>query len=199
MAARKDGGDPVDPRVLRAIAHPVRNRVLSELSAVGPMRAADVARRIGIPANQASFHLRQLAKYGLVVEAPELARDGRDRVWRVEEEATELHLAGLEDTPGGKAAVSVFRRQMAARAHALVDSAYAFEREQDTSVTVIEDSVALTRDEAVELAEELTAMTRRWHARTQGQEQAGRRTYHLLQLLQPLPETDAGAATNGPD
>ena len=48
----------------------------------GPLRAADVARELGIPANQASFHLRQLAKYGLVEEAPEEARDRRDRVWR---------------------------------------------------------------------------------------------------------------------
>ncbi len=71
-----------DPRVLRAIAHPVRTRILEELSASGPVRAADVARDLGIPANQASFHLRQLAKYGLVEEAPEEARDKRDRVWR---------------------------------------------------------------------------------------------------------------------
>ena len=190
--------DPVDPRVLRAIAHPVRNRVLAELSAVGPMRAADVAQRIGIPANQASFHLRQLAKYGLVEEAPELARDRRDRVWRTQDEATELHLAGLEGTPGGKAAVDVFRRQMGARAHVLVDSAYADTRQEGTSVTVIEDSVALTKAEAVELTEELTEVTKRWHARTQGREQAGRRTYHLLQLLQPLPEALA-AGTNDPD
>ena len=71
-----------DPRVLRAIAHPVRNRILDELGASGPTRAADIARELGIPANQASFHLRQLAKYGLVEEAPEEARDKRDRVWR---------------------------------------------------------------------------------------------------------------------
>ena len=55
-----------DPRMLRGIAHPMRNRILEEMSAGGPMRAADVAERLGIPANQASFHLRQLAKYGLV-------------------------------------------------------------------------------------------------------------------------------------
>ena len=72
-----------DVRMLRGIAHPMRNRILEEMSAGGPMRAADVADRLGIPANQASFHLRQLAKYGLVEDAPELARDGRDRVWRV--------------------------------------------------------------------------------------------------------------------
>ena len=65
-----------DPRMLRGIAHPMRNRILEEMSAGGPMRAADVAERLDIPANQASFHLRQLAKYGLVEEAPELARDG---------------------------------------------------------------------------------------------------------------------------
>ena len=64
-----------DPRVLRAIAHPVRTRILDELEASGPVRAADIARELGIPANQASFHLRQLAKYGLVEEAPEEARD----------------------------------------------------------------------------------------------------------------------------
>src|SRR3569832_1809874 len=71
-----------DPRVLRAIAHPMRQRVLGELSAAGHLRAADVAERLCIPAILASFHLRQLSMFGLVVPAPELARDGRDRVWK---------------------------------------------------------------------------------------------------------------------
>src|SRR3990170_1604466 len=91
----------IDPRVLRALAHPVRGRILDEIEATGPVRAADVARELGIPANQASFHLRQLAKYGLVEEAPEEARDKRDRVWR----ATAAHgftvnLGQLRDAPG---------------------------------------------------------------------------------------------------
>ena len=59
-----------DPRMLRAIAHPVRNRILTELNASGPMRAADLARELDLPANQTSFHLRQLAKYGLVGRTP---------------------------------------------------------------------------------------------------------------------------------
>ena len=44
-----------DPRILRAIAHPTRNRVLHELSAAGSLRAADVAQRTGIPANPVSY------------------------------------------------------------------------------------------------------------------------------------------------
>src|SRR3954447_8057680 len=103
-----------DPRVLRAIAHPLRARILGEVSAAGHLRAADVAEALGIPANQASFHLRQLAKYGLIEPAPEQARDGRDRVWKpVHEHGVNLELEQMEKGPGGKAAVAVFRRQAA--------------------------------------------------------------------------------------
>ena len=92
-----------DVRMLRGIAHPVRNRILEEMSAGGPMRAADLAERLGVPANQASFHLRQLAKYGLVEEAPELARDGRDRVWRVTYEGgLSVNLDDLAREPGAR-------------------------------------------------------------------------------------------------
>ena len=37
-----------DPTVLRAIAHPMRNRILNEMSATGPTRAADIAADLGI-------------------------------------------------------------------------------------------------------------------------------------------------------
>src|SRR6476469_7792909 len=95
-----------DPRVLRAIAHPLRIRILHELNAAGPSRAADLAADLEIPANQASFHLRQLAKYGLVVEAPEEARDKRDRVWKlVSARGISLDIAGMDQEPGGSAAV----------------------------------------------------------------------------------------------
>src|SRR3712207_6298709 len=103
-----------DPKVLRAIAHPLRNRILSELDARGPLRAADIARELGIPANQASFHLRQLAKYGLVEEDPSAARDRRDRVWRaVSPEGLSVDLRKIEEAPDGKAAAAVFRRNAA--------------------------------------------------------------------------------------
>src|SRR4051812_10953181 len=113
-----------DPRILRAIAHPMRQRVLGELVAAGHLRAADVAEVLGIPANQASFHLRQLAKYGLVEPAPELARDGRDRVWRAAHESgLSVNLEALAKEAGGKAAITVFRRQWTADAHAAIDRA----------------------------------------------------------------------------
>ena len=113
-----------DPRVLRAIAHPVRSRILTELDASGSLRAADIAVRLGIPANSASFHLRQLAKFGLVEEDPAAARDRRDRVWRATEDAGfQVSLDQIEKAPGGKAASAVFRRSKAAWTQHLVEQA----------------------------------------------------------------------------
>ena len=105
-----------DPQILRAIAHPIRNRILTELSASGPLRAADIARELDIPANQASFHLRQLAKYGLVEEDPDEARDKRDRVWRLRRPRRDQlpDPTTCSSSPAGKAASAVFRRNAVA-------------------------------------------------------------------------------------
>jgi hypothetical protein len=71
-----------DPKELRAIAHPLRNRLLTELFARQAATVTELAQAVGEPVNKVSFHLRLLGKYGFIVEAPELARDGRDRWWR---------------------------------------------------------------------------------------------------------------------
>lgn len=177
-----------DPRVLRALAHPARNRILTELSASGPMRAADVARELDMPANQASFHLRQLAKYGLVEEAPDEARDRRDRVWRLaSERGFTVDFREIEEAPGGRAAVSVFRRTATAWAHRVIERAYSSDREEGIFRSVTDQPVRLTRDEAKELAAELDEVLQRWSARTRGRD-GSRRTYLLFQVLMPYPE-----------
>jgi predicted ArsR family transcriptional regulator len=177
-----------DPRILRAIAHPVRNRILGELYAAGPSRAADLARDLGIPANQASFHLRQLAKYGLVEEAPEEARDRRDRVWKlVHESGVTIETGAMGEAPGGAAAVQVFNRNLAAWSHAVVDAAYSDSRQKDTHRAIADHRLKLTKDEARQLSEELDALVQSYAARTRGRD-ASRRTYLLLSILQPEPD-----------
>jgi predicted ArsR family transcriptional regulator len=195
MATRRPRADQAlqqvsDPRVLRAIAHPVRNRILAELSAVGPLRAADIAAQIDVPANQASFHLRQLAKYGVVEEAPELARDGRDRVWRmVNERGLALSLDALEDSPGGRAAVAVFRQEAAAQAHDLVNSAFARRTEKGVHVMVADHALHLTEEESRQFGEELVDLVEEWRSRTTGPD-PDRRTYRMLVVLQPFDQRE---------
>jgi DNA-binding transcriptional ArsR family regulator len=178
-----------DPRVLRAIAHPVRNRILTELDARGSLRAADLAAVLDIPANQASFHLRQLARYGLVEEDPAAARDRRDRVWKASEKAGyDVSISEVEKVPGGKAASAVFRRTKQAWAHHLVSQAYGDDRTPGMHRAVTEQAVRLTRAEARRLTEELTGLVEAWRLRNQGGEDDDRRTYHVLQLVQPFPD-----------
>jgi len=183
-----------DPRVLRAIAHPVRSRILTELDAAGALRAADVAGLLGIPANSASFHLRQLAKFGLVEEDPGAARDKRDRVWRATEESGfNVSLGEIEKAPGGKAAAAVFLRTKAAWAHHLVDEAYGEDRTKGIARTVTEQSVRLTKEESHQLTEELADVVEAWRLRNQGSDDDGRLTYHVFQIIQPFPHQDLGA------
>jgi len=70
------------PETLRAIAHPLRLRLYEALMAGGPATAAHLARDVPAAPGSLSYHLRQLAQHGFVEEAPELAADGRERMWR---------------------------------------------------------------------------------------------------------------------
>ena len=184
-------GTPLhDPRVLRAIAHPVRNRILDELTATGPARAADLAAALGIPANSASFHLRQLAKYGVVAAAPEAARDRRDRVWKLTNDGGfAVNLRELEAAPETAAAGRVYRRSTTARTHELLEAALTPADDRFRSVAT--DSLRLSQAEARELADELGEVVTRWTARTRGRD-PGRETYHLMTVLQPYPQLEAG-------
>ncbi len=66
--------------VLSALAHPVRLDVLNYLMSAGPATASVCARAVGDNPSNCSYHLRVLARHGLV-EADE-SGDGRERPWR---------------------------------------------------------------------------------------------------------------------
>ncbi|MFL6060937.1 MAG: helix-turn-helix domain-containing protein [Marmoricola sp.] len=176
-----------DPRILRAIAHPARNRILSELYAGGSLRAADVARILDIPANQASFHLRQLAKYGLVEEAPDEARDKRDRVWRMTSaDGVSFRSQDMLAQPGGQAALEVYRRSATAWGYHLVERSMGHDDDSLESY-VSNGAMRFTQDEVAEYAAEFEALNKKWHERTQGRDD-GRTTYSVYQLVQPYPD-----------
>ena len=74
-----------DPRTLRALAHPTRLALVGLLRQHGTLTATQAARLLGLNSGACSFHLRQLAKYGLVDEEP---TPGRQKPWRATAEAT---------------------------------------------------------------------------------------------------------------
>jgi DNA-binding transcriptional ArsR family regulator len=69
-----------DPAALDALAHPVRLDLLSFLMSHGAATASECARAVDDNPSNCSYHLRVLAKHGLV-ESVE-SDDGRERPWR---------------------------------------------------------------------------------------------------------------------
>src|SRR3984885_15977455 len=69
-----------DARALRAYAHPVRMKLVGLLRTEGPLTATRAGELLGESSGTTSFHLRQLAKYGLVEEAG--GGTGRQKPWR---------------------------------------------------------------------------------------------------------------------
>ncbi len=69
-----------DPRAMRAVAHPVRLAMLDYLSRVDSATATECATHVDASPSACSYHLRALARWDLVEEAP--ARDGREHRWR---------------------------------------------------------------------------------------------------------------------
>lgn len=69
-----------DPEALAALAHPVRLDVIDHLMAGGPATASACARAVGDSPSNCSYHLRVLAKAGLVEQVA--SDDGRERPWR---------------------------------------------------------------------------------------------------------------------
>jgi predicted ArsR family transcriptional regulator len=98
-----------DPRALRAYAHPVRGKLVGLLRRRGPLTATQAAELLGESSGTTSFHLRQLAKYGLVEEAP--GGTGRQKPWQ----ATSLltHIPPIQATPEAAEAAKQVRISIA--------------------------------------------------------------------------------------
>ena len=176
-----------DPAALRAIAHPLRQRILMELAVLGHARAADLARATGEPANSVSFHLRVLAKAGLIAEAPEHARDRRDRVWTNVAKSYAVE-------PGAPEAVRDVVRPTLAWAEETFRRGSAAGPRDDRILAI--SALVLTREQAAEMAKDVEALLERWSDRSfsdaRATPEAPRETYQMLAVLAPrdLPADD---------
>jgi hypothetical protein len=106
---RRKGGEPgLEP-------HPVREALLELIRREGVVTATGAARELGGSTGLYSFHLRQLARHGVIEEAP--ARRGRVRPWRL----TRPDAAGPQDPPGAR---TVSDTELSAVARGLEDESY---------------------------------------------------------------------------
>ncbi|MEO6018735.1 MAG: winged helix-turn-helix domain-containing protein [Knoellia sp.] len=77
-----------DAKAVSAMANAFRSRMMDALEVDGPSTASGLAARTGQAVGSASHHLKVLSEAGLVEEAPELAKDRRERWWRLVDPGT---------------------------------------------------------------------------------------------------------------
>ena len=100
-----------NPATMRAVAHPLRMRILSELwDADAPLRAKDLAEALGEPANSVSYHVRRLRDAGYVQDAePPEGSTARDRWYEAPVRGIQ-GAEGSEDSPETAAAFGAVMR-----------------------------------------------------------------------------------------
>ncbi|MET8699525.1 winged helix-turn-helix domain-containing protein [Kitasatospora sp. NPDC004723] len=138
--------------------HAVRAALLDLIAEWGTITSNQAAQMIRQSSGTCSFHLRQLARYGLIEEAP--TSDGRSRPWRLRWEGS-LMPPGSAEEPGGRA-----KRDLAPElASDLEDSSYrhwlanrsaapaAWQRDQTSS-----DVLHLSADELADLGAAVRAL-----------------------------------------
>ncbi|MBW4042102.1 MAG: helix-turn-helix transcriptional regulator [Acidobacteria bacterium] len=96
---------------LKALAHPLRVRIFSELTSYGPATASALAARLGESSGSTSYHLRQLEKHGYVREDAERG-NGRDRWWERVPGPIELVDATFASEPGAREAGDLVEREL---------------------------------------------------------------------------------------
>ncbi|MFF4624327.1 winged helix-turn-helix domain-containing protein [Nonomuraea jabiensis] len=101
-----------DPRVLKAVSHPLRVRLLGLLRADGPATASELGRKVGESSGSTSYHLRELFKYGLIEEDDD-RRDGRERRWRARHNYTSWDAVEMSATAEGREAVRIMHLRQA--------------------------------------------------------------------------------------
>ncbi|MFB9475951.1 helix-turn-helix domain-containing protein [Nonomuraea salmonea] len=154
--------------VLRMLTNRFRMKLYSLLFRIGPVTVSELARRMDADPGQVSYHLRQLQRYDMVEDVPELARDSRERWvraampgWRVETDLEGPYAAAVMQAWTAQWVIDQFERL----------------RDFDRNLTALPEEwrdagfgssrhLRLTRDEMAQLNEQLNAVMEPWRKLT---------------------------------
>jgi DNA-binding transcriptional ArsR family regulator len=154
-----------DVRALRALAHPLRNRLLGLLRRHGPATASRLGRAVGESSGSTSYHLRQLAAHGFVEEVPGHGT-ARERWWRARHRMTSWEAGDVLAQEGGAEVQDEMTRLQLA-GHARLLTAWQAQRDRldpawATGASLNDYALRLRPEQARALAAELDAVLTRW-------------------------------------
>jgi DNA-binding transcriptional ArsR family regulator len=158
-----------DSRVLAAMSHPLRRRLLDVLAVYGPQPVGTLAERTGQAPANISHHMKVLRESGLVEEAPDRARDRRERWWRPVSAGLRWASSDFGEDPGAEAVLRAAESLNLDRQVALVREWYAAGDDEQAiwgnAAFAADRWLHLTPAELAELNRDLVAVFDRWSAR----------------------------------
>jgi DNA-binding transcriptional ArsR family regulator len=158
---------------LRASAHPVRIRILGVLRLDGPSTATALAARLGLNSGATSYHLRQLAGGGLIVEDVERGT-GRERWWRAAHRSIFFKPGelGEDDDVAGVAYLRALALVFAERMQQAADERPQQPPQWQDATAFNDYPLLLTADEAGALVREIEGVVSRYRHVESGRAQA---------------------------
>lgn len=169
---------------MRALAHPLRMRIL-ELLAQAPSTATLLAKELGESTGSTSYHLRALAKAGVIEEDTERGT-GRERWWRRRAPGYLEIPTGAED-PEGRALEVVMWTDMADRddeaLHRFFERLPEIDSDWRRAATIANWNAWLTVDEVIGLTEHLTEIVVRYRDEAARSRPGARRIFVSFRAL----------------
>ena len=165
MAEAREVRQITDSKVLAALSHPVRRRLMDVLDVYGAATVGGMAERTGQAVGNISHHVKVLAAAGLIAEAPELAKDRRERWWRLVSASLHWTARDFDDDPADQAVAMAAASLNLERHLGLVRAWHAVREERprwNGAAFSPQQWVRLTPEELGEVEREMLDVLRRW-------------------------------------
>lgn len=159
-----------DPKALRALAHPLRWKLLEIVGREGTATATECANQTGESVANCSYHLNMLAKYDYVQQAE--GGHGREKPWRAVDKHITLNEEGM-DTDGllaARAATGAFFDYELTQIKERYDTMHLEPSEWRTVLGLDNHYAFLTTEEVSELREAMREMIDKFRERRTNRE-----------------------------
>jgi DNA-binding transcriptional ArsR family regulator len=171
-----------DPRAIRALAHPARQRIIDELYSGKVLTATECAELAGLTPSATSYHLRALERWG-ILERAEASADGRERPWQAPAQSL---MISSQSTGAGRLASQAMMRTNVDRVIEQFAEMADDDPWDDLSL-MARSRLWLTKTEAEQLGKELTEVIERHRrSRTMTSHPAGTRQVTTLLAVVPV-------------
>ena len=156
------GDSDLEPLALRAMAHPLRIKLLGMVGLCGTLTASEAARELDSTAAVTAYHLRTLAKYGFVEDAG--SDSGRERPWRMTERGRSM--SWTDDDPAGRAMTQVAYQEWFEHIRRYAELRDQYPEDVREASTASESVLMATPEEIKELNAKIAELLKPFHLRS---------------------------------